>query len=316
MRIYRFRDEISLINVANWVSEASIRVGGHHMREFLSAGTALLFVLPVLAQTDARAIVEKSLAAENRSDAQAVNYTYKARNTIKELDGKGKVKSTKTTLEEILYLGGKRYIHVLEKDGKPLTGDEAHKEQARFDRALADAAKLTDAEKQKRRQVEIDNRRKNLNRSQEIPAAYDFSMVREEVLEGRPAWVIHASPKKGYAGKDAALLKNMEGDLWIDKADYHWAKVSAHALDNFSLGLFLARVGKDSQIRFESTRVNNEIWLPKFVAVRAEARIALVKKINVEQELVFSDYKRYSSDSQDRNFNRAIIAGCRAIASQ
>lgn len=264
--------------------------------------TVLTFALLACSQyclaQDAKAIIEKSLVAEDASEARTIDYTYKAKNVVKELDNKGNVKSTSSKLEEILYLGGSRYTHLIAKDDKPLTGTEAKKEQEKFDRAVAEAAKLTPAEKEHRRQQTLETRRKNLEQRKFIPAAYDLKVVREEAVNGRPAWVIHATPRKGYSGKHAAFLKNMEGDIWIDKADYHWAKVTAHALDNFSLGLFLARVNKDSNIYFELARVNDEVWLPKFVALRAEARIALLKKVNVEQEVQFSDYKRYSSDSR------------------
>ena len=247
---------------------------------------------------DARAIVEKSISVEDKTDRLAVNYTFQSRNVIKEFDGQGSVKLTKTTGEEIVFLGGKRYVHVLTRDDKPLTGKDAVTEQQKFDRAVAEASKLSEAEKQKRLDAEIAQRRRNQEPRRLIPLAYNLKVLREETLNGRVAWVIHASPRKDYNGKYKEIFHNMEGDMWVDKSDYHMVKVQAHALDNFSLGWILARVSKDSDITFELTRVNGEVWLPRHVAVRADARIALFKKVNVAQEIFFSDYKRYSSDSR------------------
>ncbi len=247
---------------------------------------------------DAKAIILKSLKAEDLTDSQAVNYTYRSAETIKELDGKGVARTTKNTVHEVLYIGGARFNHLIEKDGKPLTGIDAKNEQDRLDKAVADAAKLTDAERAKRREAEIAKRKKNFEERNNVPNAYDWTFLREEKLNGRDTYVVHASPRKEFNGKNANLLRNLEGDLWIDKATLHWVKVDAHALGNFSIGLFLARVGKDSQIHFETQRINDEVWLPKSVAVRADARLLLFKKLNIEQEAHFSGYKRYSTDSR------------------
>ena len=260
------------------------------------SGTGLIHAAPYA--DDARAIVEKSLAAEDRSDKVAIDYTYKARDVTKELDGRGNVKTSRTTVSEVVYLGGKLVRHVIEKDGKPLAGDELKKEQAKFDRAVDEASKLTDADKQRRRREELDKRRKNFEQRKVVPQAFDLSLLREDKVAGRPAWVIHATPRQDFHGKYANIMRNMEGDIWIDKADYRWAKITAHALDSFSLGLVLARIGKDTEINFELALINGEVWLPKHVSVHADARIAIFKKVNVEQEIFFSDYRKYTSDSR------------------
>lgn len=265
--------------------------------------TALLTVfLTALAaaqtKPDAKAIIEKSLKVEDMTDNQAVNYTYRSAETIKELDGKGQPKTMKNTVHEVLYIGGSRFNHLIEKDGKPLSGEEAKKEQERLEKAVAEASKLTEAEKAKRKEDEIAKRKKNFEERKNVPTAYDWTFLREEKLNGRDTYVLHASPRKDFKGKNANLLRNLEGDLWIDKATLHWVKVDAHALGNFSIGLFLARVGKDSQIHFETQRINDEVWLPKSVSVKADARIMVFKKLNIEQQATFSGYKRYSTDSR------------------
>ncbi len=48
------------------------------------------------------------------------NYTYKIHDEIRELDAAGGVKSVHSTLDEVLYIGGKRYFRPLEKDDKPI----------------------------------------------------------------------------------------------------------------------------------------------------------------------------------------------------
>ena len=44
------------------------------------------------------------------------------------------------------------------------------------------------------------------------------------------------------------------------------------------------RLAPGSRLIFEQVRVNNEVWLPKRVAVTASARLGLIKKFNFEEE--------------------------------
>ena len=45
-------------------------------------------------------------------------------------------------------------------------------------------------------------------------------------------------------------------------------------------------------------RVNDELWVPKDISLKASARLALLKKLNVEQTLTFSDYRKFQTDSR------------------
>jgi hypothetical protein len=47
----------------------------------------------------------------------------------------------------------------------------------------------------------------------------------------------------------------------------------------------------------EQTRVNDEVWLPKHVTVKASARILFVKGYNLDADYSFRDYKKFQADS-------------------
>src|SRR5205823_6007380 len=132
----------------------------------------------------------------------------------------------------------------------------------------------------------------------DIPDAYDFRLLGEPVVNGRRAYEIMATPRREYAGNYRNLLHNVQGKLWIDAQDYQWVRVEAEVLQSFSIGLFLARIGKGTELAFEMTRVNDEIWAPKRVSLTASAGLALVKKINAEQDVTFSNYRKFQSDSR------------------
>ncbi len=258
----------------------------------------LLTGLPLLAQMDPREIVRRSVQVDDRNNKIARDYTYRVHNVVRELDGKGVVKSSHTNTREVMYIGGKQYRRLTEKDGKPLSPDEERKERANIDKAIAQAKKLSAEERQRRIEEREKSRAKDREGLLDIPDAFDFALLREEAVGGRNAFVIRAEPRSNYQGKHRDFLSKIHGTLWIDKSDFHWIKVEAETLGTISFGMFIARLAPGSHLEFEQTRVNGEIWLPKRGTVKASARLALVKKLNLEQETDFSNYRKFQTDSK------------------
>jgi hypothetical protein len=259
---------------------------------------AFLLMTRICFGQDARSIVERAVAAWDRHDRLMLDYTYKARNEIRELDSAGRVKSDHSTVDEVMYIGGKRFFRPLEKDGKPLPAAQEKSEEAKLERAAREAGRLSDAEHEQRIEDAEQDRLKRREQFRGIPDAYDLKLVGETPIEGRKTWEILATPRPAYRGKFGGLFRNIEGKLWIDEQDFEWTKVEAEVLDNFSLGWFLARVNKGTHISFEMTRVNDELWAPGHFSLTASARIALMKKINAEQDVTFSDYRKFRTDSR------------------
>ncbi len=258
----------------------------------------LIATLPLLAQMDPREIVRRSVQVDDRNAKLARDYTYTVHNVVREMDGNGAVKSTHTTSREVIYIGGKQHRRLLEKDGKPLSPDEERKEHANIDKAIAESQKLSPEERQRRIEDQERRRAKGREALLDIPDAFDFTLLREESLGGRAAFVLRAEPRSDYQGKHRDFLSKVHGTLWIDKADYHWVKAEAETLGTISFGMFIARLAPGSHLEFEQTRVNGEIWLPKRGTVKASARLALVKKLNLEQETEFSNYRKFQTDSK------------------
>jgi hypothetical protein len=134
----------------------------------------------------------------------------------------------------------------------------------------------------------------------EVTDAYNFHMEGEENLEGRPMWVISAEPRPGFQPqlKDARILPKLHGKLWIDRQEYQWAKVEIEVLDTLSFGLSLLRIHQGAKVKFEATRVNDEVWLPKITYVAGSARIAFVKNERAEETTTYRDYKKFHVESK------------------
>lgn len=242
--------------------------------------------------------MKRSVAMDNRQDELRREYAYDVLNETRELDDKGGVKKMTSTRTEVVTVGPKRLRLLVAKDGKPLPPAEAKKEREKYEKAAQEVARMSPAERQRRMAEERRRQDEDRAKFQHIPEAFKFTLAGEDVIGGRPAWKIRATPIRSYSGPYAFLMRNMEGMLWIDKADYAWVRVEADTLGTVSFGWFLARIAKDSKMVFESSKVNDQLWAPSKISIRANARIALIKSIRLDQEITFSRYRKFQSDSR------------------
>jgi hypothetical protein len=123
--------------------------------------------------------------------------------------------------------------------------------------------------------------------------AFDFHLIGEEVVDGRPSYVLQATPHPGYHehGKYGKMFSKVEGKLWVDKQDFGWIKVDGEVTQSFSMGLFVARVQRGSHIILEQTCVGDAVWVPKRLEMRASARVLFLKSLNIERIMTYSDYR-------------------------
>ena len=66
------------------------------------------------------------------------------------------------------------------------------------------------------------------------------------------------------------------------------------------LVLLLRGCIRGSRISVDQTRVNDEVWLPRHVAVKIDARVALLKNVDVATDVTFRDYKSLQRRLEDR----------------
>src|SRR5882672_9263164 len=237
------------------------------------------------------------VAAEKdiENDKRLRNYTYMERDEERNLDGKGDVKSVDVKTYEVMELYGEQVQRLIEKDGKALDAEDAEKEEKKIQKIVDKRKNESEDTRRKRARKEEKDREDGRKFVREVADAYNFHLVGTERLGERDAWVIDAEPRPGYEPhmKEAKFLPKFRGRVWVDKDEAQLAKLDVECIDTVSLGWFLARVHKGSRIVLEQTRVNDEVWLPKHVAVKVDVRLALLKNFNVEMEQTYRDYKKF-----------------------
>jgi hypothetical protein len=267
----------------------------------LAVSIAKLVAAPAPVPSDAREIVRRSIAAELENAKRAKNYTFLQRTEERELDDGGQVKSKQSKTYDVTMLQGSSYRRLIERNDHPLLPKEEKKEQDKLRASLVDRRHETPAQREKR-VSEYDNRPgRNRAMLSEIPEAFDFSFRAEEEVDSRPVYVIEGMPKAGYRPQSAdarILLPKLKLTVWIDKADFNWARINAEVIDTITWGLCLFKMSPGARFELQQTRVNDEVWLPRHTRVMMSARVAFVKKVNLEQEATFKNFRKFQSDSQ------------------
>jgi len=250
---------------------------------------------------DAREIVRHSIESDNRNEAVARSYTFLERDETRMLDRSGKPKKApESRTFDVTLLEGSPYRRLVARNDKPLSPSEERKEQEKLRQSIDERRRETAAERQ-RRIAEWDRKQQRQRAPfHEIPEAFDLRLAGEEALNGREAYVIAATPKSGYKPKTAATayFAKIKAKLWIDKQDSQWVKVEAETLDTISYGGILVRLAKGSRLTFEETRVNDEVWLPKRIAVSVSARLMLVAAARAEFDIAFSNFRKFQAESR------------------
>jgi hypothetical protein len=241
-------------------------------------------------QTDAREIVRRAAAADERNWKVARNYTSSERETLRYLDSEGRVKSQEVSSNDVMLLDGSPYSRLVGRDDRPLSPAEERKEQEKLTRSIAERRDQTAA--QRRQRLSNYDSRPEWQREawRELPNAFDFRLAGEEAWDGHTLYVIEATAHEGYQAlsRTAKLFARLRCRLWVDKQDYQLVKAEVEVVDTISVGLFLVRVAKGSHAAFEQTRVNDEVWLPSHMRASVSARLGLLKVLRIEQELSYS----------------------------
>jgi hypothetical protein len=245
---------------------------------------------------DAAEILRRSIEHDAANIELLKNYTFVERNEERTYDGSGRLKSRESETYEILILEGRPWGKQIERNDKPLDAKDARREQEKLDRELAKRKRETDRDPDREDKDTIQSRRF----LREVPQAFVLSIDGVEQIDGRPVWVISATPRAGYRPKlpHGDVLTKVRGKIWIDQAEYQWVKVDAEAIAPLSFGLGLLRLAPGGSLHFEQTRVNDEVWLPSKAEIRADARVAYVRKLRAEMDIQYRDYKKFQSDSR------------------
>src|SRR6202049_1117825 len=253
-----------------------------------------------LSRDQIRDLIREAAEKDMENDKRQRDYTYIQREDEHKLDGKGQVKSSESRTYEIMVLYAKQVRKLIARDDKPLSDSDAKKEDEKVQKIIEKGKNESESDRRKRLEKQTKDREEARQFVKEIADAYNFRFAGEENLDGRETVVIDGDPRPGYEPhmKDAKFLPKFRFRVWLDRTEKQWVKLDIQCIDTVSVGLFLVRLHKGSNIQIEQVRVNDEVWLPRQVSLKLDARVALLKGLNIAEDVTYRDYKKFRTDTK------------------
>jgi hypothetical protein len=183
---------------------------------------------------------------------------------------------------EVLYLEGAPYRKLLATEGKPLKGKQARDEEDRMRMTAAErrAAPAKKGSPTLRAGVALTDVLRLMN----------HTLLRQEEVRGRKAWVVQSEPKKGLMAASPADAQVLcyRYTFWIDQEDRVASKIQFEVI----------REGVDGQpgsrAEFLFAKENDSLWmlrnLDSYLITKGKPR-------EFWQQERFSDFKKFSADS-------------------
>lgn len=194
-------------------------------------------------------------------------------------------KKTHTDVYQAFYVANTEVLQHISRDGKPLSPEEAQKEQQRVDKLVA---------KLKSQQNKPAKDEVHLSASRLLKLA-TFSNPRREVLNGRPTLVFDYKGDPHAPAKDLSdqIMRELAGTIWVDERDSAILHLTGSLQENFHVvGGLLVNIKKGSWFDFTQAPVNGEIWFPKQFTAHVDGRFLLFKGFNGDGRDTFSDYRK------------------------
>jgi hypothetical protein len=265
-----------------------------------SAANPAALTLGAIPADQIRDLIRKVAEKDIEDDKKQRDYTYTEHEAQRRLDGRGQVTSNESNTYEVMMLYGEQVRRRIAHNDRPLSEKENAKEEEKIQKVVIKRRDETEEQRKKRLDKEAKDHEEEREFVREVADAYNFRLVEVATLDGRETYLIDADPRPGFQPhhRDAKYLPKFRFRVWIDKAEAQWVKLYAEAIDTVSWGLFIARLHKGSLFEVAQTRVNEEVWLPKQVVVKLDAKIGLLKDYSMEVESTYRDYKKFRTDTK------------------
>jgi hypothetical protein len=265
-----------------------------------SVASPAALTLGTISGDQMRELIRRVAENDIENDKKQRDYTYTEREEQQKLDGQGHVTSNESNTYEVMMIYGEQVSRRIAHNDKPLSEKETAKEEEKIQKVISKRKDETEEQRKKRLEQENKDREEEREFVREVADAYNFRLVEVATLDGRETYVIDAEPRPGFQPhhKGAKYLPKFKFRVWIDKEETQWVKLHGEVIDTVSWGVFLARLHKGSLFEVAETRVNDEVWLPKQVAFRLDAKIGLLKHYSIQEESIYRDYKKFRIDTK------------------
>jgi hypothetical protein len=218
---------------------------------------------------DPQLLRQRAIASAEKLRKDRENYSCTVREEEYELNSDGSVKKKKTVLEERFFVNGFPIDHVLQRDGKLLSADEAKKEQERTDKDVkkfSDAKKVDKVQEQQERQIDVFLR------------ALRFSNGHREQRDSRNTVVFDLTGDPGFHPQkiEERFAQSLSGRIWMDEESGVPQELKIETERDLKIaGGVAANLHKGFQLHLLQQRQADGVWLTKIAEGSGDVRAAL-----------------------------------------
>jgi hypothetical protein len=250
---------------------------------------------------DAAAIVQRSVSVNTADWRAQPRYSFQERDVKAKVLSESTVKDRQSKTYEVVMIEGSPYDRLIAVNNEPISRQQEQQEKIKYQREVRNRRSESSGARRARIGTYRNQRAEEHLLMEQMVAAFNFRFLREEQIEGIDCYLLEATPKPGYHPpvEKARVLVGMRGHLWIDKAEYHWAKVEAQVFNPVSVGFFVAQVKPGTRFELEQAAVGN-VWLPKRFSESVNASVFGIYGVRTRSEEWYSDYKLITSKAEER----------------
>ncbi len=263
---------------------------------FAAVGLCWLLGSPASSQAAPAATATRTLSADDimqraveRAESPACSsdrpdYQYRKHTISEEVDKKGKLKEHKEKLYDVLVRSGLSSLTLVQINGQDLSPAELKKQQ---EHDAAERAKLADTKPDKRG----DNRENFLNA--ELVGKYNFKLVEQQQLKGRPTYMLTFEPKSNLPIKHLTdrFVNHIAGTVWIDAQDFEIAKADLHLQAEVQLWGGIIGTLRRCDFSLQRVRLPDGVWFNSFSHGVFEGR-KLLEPLLIKTMSESSDFRR------------------------
>ncbi len=196
---------------------------------------------------------------------------------------------------------GSPYNRLIALNDEPLSHTQQQQEQSKLNREIQRRQNESRREKQARISKYQNERAEEHLLMQQMVDAFTFSLGGEQKVNGVDCYVLDAVPNPDYRPplEKAKVLTRMKGRLWVEKTQFHWAKVEAQVTSPVEFGLFIAKVKPGTMFELDQAPIGN-VWLPKRFTQSVNASVFGIYGMRSKEEEDYSGYRQTTLNAQRR----------------
>ena len=246
---------------------------------------------------------------QDQVEKRFTEYSLVQKETQREIDGQGVIKKETVRVFEVFPLPNRGPImKLISENGATLSGDRAAKEDKRVQEEFLKAERDKDKDAQKREQRRAEQQRKKAAKGQQedddvqisqFLMACEFVSPRHERFQDREAVVFDFRARSGFkpGNRSESLISKLVGVVWIDPVDKQVMRLEARLAEGFKMaGGLLLSLRPGAALVMEQTRMNEGIWMPRFMQLNLSIKVLLFSGSDINQTIEWSDYKHFSAD--------------------